>query len=424
MKKKSKKIKSYFLIYSGVIAFFIFILYVWILPFFTRDVYITSLNTLKGAVNVAQGVLQNSDSEQQPEQIPTVAHVTTPAAVKAIYMSACVAGSRNLRNGLIHIATSTEINSIIIDVKDFSGKLSFTPDDPELKQYVSENCGAQDMSALLQYMHANNIYVIGRVTVFQDPFYTKVHPESAIRKKSDGGLWKDKNGISYIDPGSHEAWDHVVAIAKSAHDIGFDEINFDYIRYPSDGNISDISLPTSSGGSKPEVVESFFSYLHEKTAAAGITTSADLFGMTTTNYDDLGIGQVLERALPYFDYIDPMVYPSHYPANFNGWPNPNLVAYDLIHYVMRRAVERAQATSSPINVKGSTRIGTSTPAVYTKISWDKQKLRPWIQDFNYGGVYGPKEVREQIQASYDDGLTSWLIWNPSNKYTVSALHTE
>ncbi len=400
----------------------LFGLYYWAFPFLTRDIYDVSAELVKGMATSSNDLSPIPDTVK--EQLPVVSHVSTPPAVKGIYMSACVAGSKKLREGLVAIATTTEINSIIIDVKDFSGKLSFNPTNPALKPYVSPSCGAVDMAEFIRHLHSLNIYVIGRVTVFQDPFYTKVHPEAAIRRKSNGGLWTDKNGLSYIDPSSTQAWDHVIAIAEASYDIGFDEINFDYIRYPSDGNVSDISLPAKKGGSKPEILESFFKYLHEHMSAKGIIASADLFGMTTTNYDDLGIGQVLERALPYFDYISPMVYPSHYPPDFNGWKNPNLVPYDLIYYVMKRGVERTRASSTPIHLTGSTRIGTGTPILYTKPSYDIQKLRPWIQDFNYGGYYGPKEVRAQIQAAYDVGLTSWLIWNPSNKYTIEALYKE
>jgi hypothetical protein len=172
-------------------------------------------------------------------------------------------------------------------------------------------------------------------------------------------------------------------------------------------------------------------------STAGIPTSADLFGMTTTNTDDLNIGQVLEKAMPYFDYIAPMVYPSHYPPNFNGWKNPNEHVYDLIHYVMKRAVERAVATSTKIQIIGSKPIMTNkvVPAtidkatstiqaasgLYTKDIYPASKLRTWIQDFDYGGTYDIPEVKAQIQASRDVGVDGWMIWAPSNKYTTGAL---
>jgi hypothetical protein len=143
--------------------------------------------------------------------------------------------------------------------------------------------------------------------------------------------------------------------------------------------------------------------------------------MTTTNTDDLNIGQVLENTFPYFDYVAPMVYPSHFPPNFNGWKNPNVVVYDLIKFTMGSAVNRAEATTTKMALFGYTPIASTTPQLYSKPAWDKLKLRTWIQDFDYGGNYGPKEVRDQIQATYDVGLTSWMIWAPSNRYTEAAL---
>jgi hypothetical protein len=155
--------------------------------------------------------------------------------------------------------------------------------------------------------------------------------------------------------------------------------------------------------------------------------------MTTTNTDDLNIGQVLEKTMPYFDYVAPMVYPSHYPPNFNGWKDPNDHVYDLVNFVMKSAVKRAVATSTVIQTLGSQEIfkekfdTTSSTTVkvsaglYTKEVYSGDKLRTWIQDFNYGGTYGIPEVKAQIKASNDVGVRSWMIWSPSNRYTVGAL---
>ncbi|MCC2630666.1 MAG: hypothetical protein K0S38_475 [Candidatus Paceibacter sp.] len=413
IKKEQQKIGL--IILGALVGIFIFSY--GIIPFFTKDVY----DPLSAEATAGNDTILGTTTPPVPEP-PKIVHVKTPAVVKGIYMSACVVGTKDFRESLVHIADTTEINSIMIDVKDFSGMLSFKPEDPSLHEYVSPKCGARDMMDFLKYLHSKDIYVIARVTVFQDPFYPTLHPEAAIKKKSDGGIWKDKKGLSFLDPSSRQAWDHTVAIAKASYDIGFDEVNFDYIRYPSDGNVSDISLP--AGTSKPEALETFWKYLDEKMKEHSIPTSADLFGMTTTNFDDLGIGQVLERALPHFDYVMPMVYPSHYPPGFNGWKNPNTVVYDLIHYVMKRGVERTVATSSPINTLASEYIASTSPSMYTKESYEPSKLRTWIQDFDYGGDYGPVEVRAQIQASNDVGVDSWIIWSPSNKYTVAALKSE
>jgi hypothetical protein len=349
-------------------------------------------------------------------------------------------GTPSFRDKLVKVADDTEVNSIVIDVKDYSGTLSFKPENPDLvPAWEAAKCGSGDMREFLKALKEKGIYSIARVTVFQDPFFTKVRPDLAVQSKSTNSPWKDGKGLNFLDVGGKETWDRTIAIARDAYAAGFDEINFDYIRYPSDGPMADASYMLSTG-SKSDQLEQFFAYLHKAMSDSGIPTSADLFGMTTTNTDDLNIGQVLEKAMPYFDYVAPMVYPSHYPANFNGWTNPNAHVYDLIHYVMASAVKRAKAESSVIKIIGSEPVmidktvpatattGTTTTKVasglYTKEVYPASKLRTWIQDFDYGGTYDIAEVKAQIQASKDVGVNSWMIWAPSNIYTVGALATE
>jgi hypothetical protein len=371
----------------------------------------------------------NSTSTSTTEEVAkdTVKHLPTPEPLKAIYMSSCVVGTKDFRASLVKIADTTEVNAIVIDVKDFSGTLSYEPTDPSLKHaWDSAKCGARDMREFIQELHSKNIYAIARVTVFQDPHFTKLHPELAVKSIATGAPWKDRKGLNFLDVGGKETWDYTIAIARDASSIGFDEINFDYIRFPSDGNMKDAKY-TLSSGSKADQLEKFFKYLSVEMKKSNIVTSADLFGMTTTNNDDLNIGQVLERTLPYFDYVAPMVYPSHYPKNFNGWKNPNTVPYQLIHFVMGRGAERAEATTTAVATLDNTKIdlGTSSKKVlYTHEPQNKLKLRTWIQDFDYGGNYDIAEVKAQIKATYDVGLTSWMIWAPSNKYTVGALVKE
>lgn len=358
--------------------------------------------------------------EPEPE-VKKVVHLETPKPLKAIYMTSCVAGTPSLRNNLVGLIEETELNSVIIDIKDYAGSISFELKDPELAELAIRNCFVSDMEEFIEELHNKNIYVIGRVTVFQDPNLAKKKPELAVKRASDGAIWSDRKGLHFTDVGAKEVWDYHIGIAKEAYEIGFDEINFDYIRFPSDGNMKDIYFPHSEGKNKAEALEEFFAYLHKELEPTGIVTSADLFGMTASNFDDLGIGQVLERALPYFDYIAPMVYPSHYPPQFNGWSNPNAVPYEIIKFSMDRAVERTTATSSPISVLGEEKIASTTPQLYTKKAYDKNKMRPWLQDFDYPVPYTSDMVRAQIQATYDAGLDSWMMWDPGNTYTRSVL---
>lgn len=371
------------------------------------------------AAGSGQSITASSVAEQVKEpEPPKVTHLPTPKPVKALYMTQCAATSAALREHLLKLARETEINSIVVDLKDYSGTVAF-PSATAVPGGIG--CQVADFAELVKRMHDEGLYVIGRLTVFQDPLYTKTYPNLAVQSLSTGSPWKDRKGLSFVDVGARPFWDYTVALAREAHALGVDEINFDYIRYPSDGNMKDTSY-THSTGAKQEALEKFFAAVTEavrKDLDPVPVLSADLFGMTATNYDDLNIGQVLERALPYFDYIAPMVYPSHYPNGFNGWKNPNEHAYDIIYYSMTKAAERATATTTLIAALPYDRIGTSTPAVYSKPSYSKYKIRPWLQDFDYPVPYTPEMVKAQIQATYDAGLDSWMMWDPANKYTAS-----
>ncbi len=329
---------------------------------------------------------------------PPPKHIETPEAVKAIYMTSWVAGTGYWREDLVELIEKTELNSIVIDVKDYTGRISFEVTDPVLKEIGAQEIRIPDIREFIEYLHSKNIYVIARISVFQDPYMVKQRPDLAV-KRGDGKVWKDYKGITWLDPTSTEAWEYIVRIAKETESVGFDELNFDYIRFPSDGNMKDIVFDYwDQDIPKAEALREFFVYLSTELKDIGVPISADLFGMVTTNSDDLNIGQILEYAAPYFDYIAPMVYPSHYPRTFLGYHNPSLYPYEVIKYTMEKGVQKmVNASTTPL------------------------KLRPWLQDFDLGATYTAEMVREQIQATYDAGLTSWMLWDPSNRYTRDAL---
>ncbi len=385
---------------------------------------------------------EKNDTPTVPDNREVVKHIPLPPAVKSIYMSSCVVGTRDFRQRLIDLTNETEINSIVIDIKDYSGSISFPPTSDAWKTAWNQaECGAGDMREFVKTLHDNNIFVIGRITVFQDPLYAKTHPAQAVLRSDQATVWADHKGLSFVDVAAKPYWDHIVALSAEAYNIGFDELNFDYVRYPSDGNMSDTYFPQSVAGQygmdKQANLEAFFKYLnekldeesnytsflHENTGRASSTpyTSADLFGMTTTNYNDLSIGQVQDRAVPYFDFVAPMVYPSHYPPSFLGLGNPNDYPYKVVYHAMKTGVDRLKSPTTPMQGFLHERIGTSTPAVYKKPTQGPEKLRTWIQDFDYGGDYDAADVRAQIQASYDAGVMSFMIWAPSNIYTRGAL---
>ncbi len=417
-----------------------------VLPRFFTVTYdaTTQAANIVPTTRIDEAPLRDSN-KQSIDTRSVVQHVPQPDAVKAIYMSACVVGTPSFRSDLVALAKRTEVNSIMIDIKDYSGTISFPPTHPTWQPaWEAAPCGARDMKEFIASLHEAGIYVIGRITVFQDPFEAQRSPHLAVKRADGITTWKDGKGLSFIDVAAREHWDHIINLSVDAYNIGFDELNFDYVRYPSDGNMVDISFPHTQASEWPNDkqanLEAFFRYLnteldkkerfaavrHENTGRASSTpyTSADLFGMTTTNFDDLSIGQVQERAAPYFDAIAPMVYPSHYPPSFLGLGNPNDYPYKVVYHAMKSGVDRMRASTTPMAGFLHTRIGTTTPAIYNKSVYDGKRLRTWIQDFDYGGDYDAADVRAQMQASYDAGVASWMIWAPSNRYTEAALLPE
>lgn len=355
------------------------------------------------------------DTEPDEE---TVLHLDTPVPVKAIYMSQCVVGTPSFRDELVALVEETELNSLIIDVKDFSGTIGFPTKDPRFEAASMQSCGAYDMKEFLAELHEKGIYTIARITVFQDPLYTELFPEEAVQSVSrPGEPWVDHKGLAFVDVSSTNFWEYIIALSEETYAIGFDELNYDYIRYPSDGNMKDAQYVNPN---KADAVEVFWKYL-DKNRPEDAVISADIFGYTTVFTDDLGIGQQLERALPYFDYVAPMVYPSHYNSGFAGLSNPNSDPYRVVYESMMEAVRRTVATSTVVAWSGGTSLASTTPQRYSKPAYDPLKLRPWLQDFDYGGTYDVAEVKAQIQATYDSGLDSWMLWAPSNRYTRGAL---
>ncbi len=354
-----------------------------LLPFFSRVEYISSRDIVRAKF-------------EAPKKVE---HLSTPEPLKAIYMTACVAATPSWREKLKGLIDTTELNAVVIDIKDYTGEVAFSQD---------SQCFVGDLGEFVQKLHDASIYVIGRISVFQDPYYAKRHPELAVQSVS-GGIWRDHKGLSFIDVGAKPYWDYIVDISNEAYALGFDELNFDYVRYPSDGDMEDVryvwtGMSASSTNQllvKSEILESFFSYLGAELEKTGVKTSVDLFGMTTSATNDLGIGQLLEKALPYFDFVSPMVYPSHYPKGWHGFSNPAEYPYEVIKIAMEEGRAREIAFNN----------STSTAS----------KLRPWLQDFHLGATYDAEKVRAQIKATYDVGLTSWMLWSASNKYTKEAL---
>jgi len=364
-------------------------------------------NKNEEAKDVLKSETESPKEEEQvkeiiPDTLIPVTHIQTPEYVRALYMSGWVAGSTDFRNSLVKIVDETELNAVVIDIKDSTGRISFHTEDPTIQEIGSSENRIKNIRALTQLLHSKNIYTIGRISVFQDPYLTKLKPEWAIKRISDGEVWKDRKGLSFLDPTNKNVHDYVLSIALNSYNLGFDEINLDYIRYPSDGNMKDISYNLKEGKTRGDNIEAFFKYFSKEIKKdVNIPISGDLFGLTTEAKDDMGIGQVWEKAIPYFDFLCPMVYPSHYPKGHAGYSNPALYPYEVINRALIGAVAKTKAVNEDIS-----------------------KIRPWLQDFDLGATYTKEMIKDQIKATYDNGLDSWMLWDPSNKYTPSALLPE
>ncbi|MFH1947025.1 MAG: putative glycoside hydrolase [Candidatus Magasanikbacteria bacterium] len=313
--------------------------------------------------------------------------------VKGLYLTAYSASNSKKVDQIIDLINSTELNAVVIDIKDYSGYVLYDSNLLAVNEFKTEQKRLGDVKAIIQKFHDNDIYVIARQTVFQDPVLAEAKPEWAIKSKY-GGLWRDHKGLAWVDPTEQSIWNYNLAIAKEAIRFGFDEINFDYVRFPSDGNMSAV-VYTHGDSAKYDVMHDFFKFMSEGLADRQAWISIDMFGFVMERHDGMNIGQRLEDAVDYVDYICPMMYPSHYPSGHLGLDNP--AEYPGL------VIENGMKKGEPYFV-------------------DKRaESRPWIQAFNIGAVYDASKIRAQIDMveKYTDG--GWLLWNASNRYTAAGL---
>lgn len=329
-----------------------------------------------------------------------------PEVVKAVYLTSWSAGFQRMVDYVLHLAKTTELNAVVIDIKDFSGEVAYLTNVPEAKQYGAERIKIWNIDALLKQLHAEGVYVIARITVFQDPVLVKARPDLAVQSVAKKGVWADYKGLGWVDPASQEVWDYTVSLARDAASRGFDEINFDYVRFPSDGDLQDMKFPIwDKQTPQRQILRNFFAYLRAN--LFDVRISVDLFGLATSSRDDLGIGQIIEDAYEYFDYVCPMVYPSHYANGYRGYPEPAEYPYEVVNYSLVTAQARLQALQQA-NSAGRF-----------------AKLRPWLQDFDLGATYTPLMVQAQVQATQDalgSEFKGFLLWAPTNYYTAQALN--
>jgi hypothetical protein len=336
-----------------------------------------------------------SDSEaKKPEIAPEIKKMewSKPAVVKGVYATAWMAGSSKWFPRIIKFIDETEVNSLVIDVKDDTGTLSYVSEIPLAKEIGASVKKISHPKEMIATLREHRIYPIARIVVFKDPFLAKNKPEWAVKNKN-GELWKDRKGLNWVDPHQKLVWKYLIDIAKEAISLGFQEIQFDYIRFTSDGDIKQCVYPYDSGQPHEDVIRDFLQYARNELKPYQVPISADIFGLTTSADADLGIGQRFEKIAASVDIVCPMVYPSHYALGSFGYRNPDLHPYETV----LRGVGDAK--------KRLTKANSTT------------QLRPWLQDFSLGNRYSRAEVQAQIKAINDAGVKEWIFWNPSCRYS-------
>jgi len=302
---------------------------------------------------------------------------------------------------ILGIAVATEINTLVIDVKDDNGLMTYMSDIAIVDQVgANQNVRIKDIKGLMELLNEYDIYPIARIVTFKDKNFASNRTDHAIQLKS-GGVWRDNKGVAWVNPYDKFVWNYNVAIAKEAVLNGFKEIQFDYIRFPDNAKkynpITD--FPGRDGRDKDEAIEDFLEYARQELESYKVNIAADVFGVITKSWDDEpeDIGQTWRKMAKSIDYMCPMIYPSHYSTGWYGYEVPDQHPYGVLSAALKEAIERNASLENP------------------------PVIRPWIQGFTASWVkgyikYNPKEVRLQILAGKELGINEYLVWNASNVY--------
>lgn len=328
--------------------------------------------------------------------------------VRGIYISGPMAGSTELFQNILDSAAGTEINTVVIDFKDDQGRITCPVDSPVASEIGACRPYVQDMNGLVASLKERGLYVIARVVAFRDPWLAEKKPEWSLHL-ADGSLYRDRQGMAWVDPYRKEVWDYLVEVGTEAKEAGFDEVQFDYIRFSTEGTMRDVVFDeaVTGGRSKTDVITEFVKYAYENLASQGLFVSADVFGtIIGSDIDAQAVGQVYTEMAKHLDYVCPMIYPSHYgPGNF-GLEHPDTMPYETVLEALKKSqMVMDQAAEADGHV--------SSQAI----------VRPWLQDFtaSYLGEgnyipYGYNEVQRQIQAVKDAGYDEWMLWSAANRY--------
>ncbi|WP_319525445.1 putative glycoside hydrolase [uncultured Desulfosarcina sp.] len=289
-------------------------------------------------------------------------------------------------DGMVHYASQTPINAVVLHVKTPRGRLLWPSKNPTAVE-MGVAAGHSGLARHVARLKQDNIHTIAKLDVFADHQLAASRPDMSVIDARSGAPWTDANGLHWSNPSDSRVWAYNIALAKELAGLGFDEIQFDYVRFPSDGDLSAITYPnTEAGFSKSNYIQSFLEKASRELKPLGVLLSADIFGLTAWKTDDFGIGQVLEKMAPHLDVICPMFYPSHFPAGFLGKQSPGEFPEMIMEASMRSMQRR---TDKPI--------------------------RPWIQGF----WYRPDQIAAQIEGIEEVSPSSWSVWSPSGNYGQS-----
>ncbi len=321
-----------------------------------------------------------------------------PEFVRGVHITCWVAGSKKSRAKIDQLLDETELNSVVIAIKEYQGEVYISGVELAEKNKAFVNA-MPDIKEYLAELKSRGIYTIARVVVFKDKIIPKKRPDLAVRTP-DGEVWRDRSGNTWVDPYNKEVWEYIFSISEQAVKLGFQEIQFDYIRYPSDGNtkLCRYSYANHNSSSAAHNLDQFLDAAAKRFKPMGVPISIDVFGLTPSVPHDMGIGQKFAQMTQWVDFVSPMVYPSHYARGEYGIPEPNSEPYKVVYHTMFDALKKL----GPIH----------------------NRMRPYLQDFSLGHKYGPQEVRAQIQACEDLGFKEWLMWNASCNYTKNAYRTK
>ena len=324
-----------------------------------------------------------------------------PEVVRGLYVNRWAAlGDRMWQ--LVDLAKRTEVNALVIDVKDDRGFMLYRSAVPLARAIGADTnrpMSAKRLRAILDTMRAHEIFPIARIVVAKDPLLAQAKTEWAVKRKSDGSPWLDKNGRPWLDPHHGEIWAYAGDIGTEAIELGFGQVQFDYVRFPDEPRlIREATFPLAQGRVRARVIREQLGYLRGRFAPRKVPMAIDVFGLTATDSTDMGIGQQWEQFVDQADVVLPMTYPSHYAPGTYGLGNPNAHPYAVLDHSLRDARRRSAGVAGA------------------------GEILPWYQDFTLGPPrYEAEHVRAQIQAGYDNGVRGWMLWNPGSRYTTEAL---